>query len=87
MGGLIGINDSWFRIRSGSLNSITLNGYAYYNINTENAPTKDSGLLLIFGSISFVCQLACTLNEKRLYSRVTINAGKDWSSWLKMAIE
>lgn len=83
MGGLIGINDSWFRSRGliegyESPDECVLTGM--YSIGNSNVMPNSNGSMYVFSHNFQVVQIFVSYNMSNLYIRGRWN-NNEWSEW------
>ena len=77
LGGLIGINNSWFRYRghTSDIDNASLNGVYTFGAEAQNSPLDGSGKCLTFGNgIDDYGQIVMTWDSRLIYYRGKIGA-------------
>ena len=93
MGGLLEINNSWFRLRrvigttEEDLNNANQTGMynLYATKSTNNSPGYDYGLLVVFSSGGQILQIAADVFSQRYCLRTRRDNGV-WTSWKGIAL-
>jgi len=85
LGGLIGINNSWFRYRghTSDIDNASLNGVYTFGAEAQNSPVDGSGKCLTFGNgIDDYGQIIVTWDSRLIYYR-----GKIGAAWKRIQTE
>ena len=85
LGGLLGINGSWFRYRGhiSDINNANLNGVYTFGAEAQNNPVNGSGKCLTFGNgIDDYGQIVVTWDSRLIYYR-----GKIGAAWKRIQTE
>ena len=86
LGGLIGINETWFRNRGNIRGEINLDdfknagAYSLFNVEGNNVPTSWAQLL-IFSSGYYIIQIIVDISSRKLFIRRYDTENDRWQEW------
>lgn len=86
LGGLIGINETWFRNRGHIRGKINLDdfknagAYSLFNVEGNNVPTSWAQLL-IFSSGYYIIQIIVDISSRKLFIRRYDTENDRWQEW------
>lgn len=83
LGGLLGINDTWFRKRNdlqeGNFNDCQQTGVYYVKGYNANTPLDSWGILTVINSVDSILQWYVPHDNHVRYTRVSVNS--NWTEW------
>lgn len=86
LGGLLGVNETWFRDRGNIRGEINLDdfkdagAYSLFNIEGDNVPTSWAQLL-VFSSGYYITQIIVDMSSRKLFIRRYDIENDRWQEW------
>lgn len=86
LGGLLGVNETWFRDRGSIRGEINLDdfkdagAYSLFNVEGNNVPTSWAQLL-IFSSGYYITQIIIDISSRKLFIRRYDIENDRWQGW------